>query len=207
MYVVFLAGGIASGKSTVAKRMEALGAWRCDLDQLSRDVLGPWMPCTEAVADAFGHDLVDPETGVLNRGLLASRAFASPEQTARLEAIEHPYIREALVRALDDDCRAATMPKVAVVEIPLLDRVVDMVDLADEVACVVCPLDERERRAVGRGMTAKDFRLRAARQPNDEWLVAHADTVFNNEGTADDLVRSVDAWWDEREQGGWSHGA
>ena len=206
MYVVFLAGGIASGKSTVASRMEELGAWRCDLDGISRDVLGPGMPCTEEVASAFGEDLIDPDTGELDRRTLAGRAYATPEDAARLEAIELPYIREALSRALGDDCCASTMPAVAVVEVPLLDRMTDMLDLADEIVCVTCPFETRELRAVGRGMTAEDFRRRAANQPSDEWLVAHSDTVLDNRGDADQLVAKVDDWWQTREQEGWSHG-
>lgn len=206
MYVVFLAGGIASGKSTVASEMESHGAWRCDLDQISRGVLSAGMPCTEEVAEAFGEDLIDPFTGELDRAGLARRAFASPEQTALLEKIEHPYIKEALSRALGADCCASRMPTVAVVEIPLLDRMGDMLDLADEVVCVVCPIDERERRAVGRGMDVEDFRRRVANQTSDEWLVAHADTVIDNRGDANALRDAVRGWWEARERAGWSRG-
>ena len=71
MYIVFLAGGIASGKSTVARELERLGAWRIDLDRISRDVLEPGGECTLAIADAFGQDVLDPITGALRRGLLA----------------------------------------------------------------------------------------------------------------------------------------
>ena len=74
MYKVFLAGGIASGKSTVARILEGLGASRIDLDQVSRSVLSPRSACSAAVAKAFGEDLVDPATGEINRPLLAKRA-------------------------------------------------------------------------------------------------------------------------------------
>ena len=71
MYTVFLAGGTASGKSTVARELERLGAWRIDLDELSRAVLAPGEPCVAEVCAAFGDDLVDPGTGALDRALLA----------------------------------------------------------------------------------------------------------------------------------------
>ena len=79
MYTVFLAGGIASGKSSVARELERRGAWRIDLDQVSRAVLEPGSDCLPEIADAFGDDLLDPQTGELDRGLLAGRAFADAE--------------------------------------------------------------------------------------------------------------------------------
>ena len=71
MYKLFLAGGIASGKSTVARTMQRLGAWRYDLDRVSREVLAAGSPVVARVAEAFGADLLDPQTGELNRHLLA----------------------------------------------------------------------------------------------------------------------------------------
>ena len=208
MYVVFLAGGIASGKSLVARRLEARGAWRIDLDQVSRDVLAPGEPCVDELAKAFGEDLVDQKTGVLNRGLLAERAFADEAGTALLEAIEHPFITarlEALLKGTSPDC-PDPLPELCVVEIPLLDRVERLIPLADEVIAVVCPLELRLERAVARGMDAEDARRRAERQPDDGYLRAQANTVFDNSGSADELLAALGAWWDEREASGWQAG-
>jgi dephospho-CoA kinase len=55
---VFLAGGIGSGKSTVAAQLEELGACRIDLDQLSREVLAAGSPLNERIAEVFGADLL-----------------------------------------------------------------------------------------------------------------------------------------------------
>lgn len=97
MHTTFLAGGIASGKSTVARMLHERGAWLCDLDQVSRDVLESGGPVLAQIASEFGDDLIDPETGELDRLGLAVRAFASPEATERLEAIEMPAIPRAHV--------------------------------------------------------------------------------------------------------------
>ena len=99
-HTTFLAGGIASGKSTVARLLHDRGAWLCDLDQVSREVLEAGSPVLDAIAAVFGDDLIDGGTGELNRGELAARAFATPEDTARLEAIEMPAIRERLAAIL-----------------------------------------------------------------------------------------------------------
>lgn len=203
MYVAYLAGGIASGKSTVAGELERLGAWRIDLDEVSRSVLAPGHPCLEEVAGLLGEDVIDPQTGEANRALIARRAFATPEMTAQLEAVELPYIRDVLVRALRGECCAMTSPACCVVEVPLLDRMEPMMDLADEVLCVVCPLPLRRVRAIGRGMSGADFDRRVARQPSEAYLRDHADTVLRNEGSREGLVRQVRRWWGEREASGW----
>ena len=143
MYTVFLAGGIASGKSSVARELERRGAWCIDLDQVSRAVLEPGSDCLPEIADAFGDDLLDPQTGELDRGLLAARAFADPASCALLEKIEMPHIKRMLVRTLEGEGCCLTAPVVCVVEVPLLDRVEDMLDLADEVVCVTCPVEVR----------------------------------------------------------------
>lgn len=195
MRTVFLAGGIASGKSTVARLLKERGAWLCDLDQVSREVLEPGSPVLEEIAREFGDDLINPEAGELDRKELALRAFSSPEDTARLEAIELPAIKERLAQILTNTCCAATAPTLAVVEVPLLDRVEDLLPLADEVLCVVAPLALRRERAIGRGMAGEDFDQRVLRQPSEEYLRAHATHVIENGGNEHELAEAVDAWW------------
>lgn len=194
-HTTFLAGGIASGKSTVARLLHGRGAWLCDLDQVSREVLEAGSPVLESIAAEFGDDLIDRDTGELNRGELAARAFATPEDTARLEAIEMPAIRERLAAILTSSSCSGAEPKLTIVEVPLLDRVEDLLPLADDVLVVTAPLALRRERAIGRGMTGEDFDARAARQPSDEYLRAHATHVIENDGDAAALEAAVDAWW------------
>ena len=202
MYTVYLAGGIASGKSTVAAELERLGAYRIDLDQLSREILSAENPVTQEIARAFGDDLIDEATGELDRSLLAKRAFASDAARQKLEGIELPAIAQLLRERLA--ALRAEQVLVCVVEVPLLDRALDLLTLADEVLCVVCPREERLRRAISRGMDPVDAAARMEHQVSDEWLVQHADSVIRNTGTTDDLERKVLSWWQERERGGWA---
>lgn len=201
MYTVFLAGGTASGKSTVARQLERLGAWRIDLDEVSRAVLAPGEPCLDEVCAAFGDDLVDPETGELDRALLAKRAFESEESTELLERIELPHIRDMLLRMLTSGICGQTEPVACVVEVPLLDRMESMLDLADEVVVVTCPLEVRRSRAEGRGMDPSDFDRRVSGQPTDDYLRTHADTVISNTGDESSLLAEVNDWWASH---GWS---
>lgn len=198
MRVAFLAGGIASGKSTVAACLRRLGAWLVDLDEVAREVTAPGSVALERICAEFGDDLVDPVTGELDRGELARRAFGSATDTARLEAIEMPLIRARLTDILTNTCCAATAPAMAVVEVPLLDRVEDLLPLADDVIVVSAPLALRRERAIGRGMDGRDFDARASRQPSEAYLRAHATFVIDNAGDERALLAQVRAWWDER---------
>lgn len=196
MYTVLLAGGIGSGKSTVARELERLGCQRIDLDQLSREVLAPHSDVVRQIAEEFGDDLIVPATGELNRRLLAERAFATKADAARLEAIELPAIRALLAQRLDELASSANPPALCVVEVPLLDRMGEGIALADEVLVVSCPLELRRERAIARGMDAEDFDARVANQPTDEWLRAHASSVIDNEGDPSELVARIQDWYD-----------
>ena len=195
MRTVFLAGGIASGKSTVARLLARRGAWLCDLDQIARDVVAPGSEVLDQIAAEFGDDLIDPETGELDRHGLAVRAFDSAADTRRLERIEMPAIKARLTQILTNTSCAATAPVVAVVEVPLLDRVEDLLPLADDVLVVVAPMVLRRSRAIGRGMTGADFDRRVAQQRSEEYLRSHATDVIDNSGNAERLEAAVDAWW------------
>jgi len=197
VYTVFLAGGVGSGKSTVAKELELLGVSRIDLDQLSRDVLAPGTEVTKQIARAFGQDLCDPVTGQLNRGLLAQRAFSKPQYAKLLESIELPAIKALLMHRLNELASQDNPPSMCVVEIPLLDRMADDLSMADEVLVVCCPLAVRRERAIQRGMDGVDFDARVANQPSDKWLRAHATSVIENEGTLQELKQKVRNWYRE----------
>ena len=197
MYRVALAGGIASGKSTVARELVELGCARIDLDEVSREVVTPGSPCLQEVADAFGADVIHPETGALDRALLARRAFATSDAARALEAIMMPAIRRRLAERLAQLAQPPEGPAVCVVEVPLLDRIDDLHALVDEVVVVWCPLDLRRKRAVLRGMIPEDFDARVANQPDDAWLRAHADVVLVNDGDEAQLHGHVVAWYHE----------
>ena len=190
MYLVLVCGGIASGKSSVARHLEALGATRLDLDEITHEIYEVGSPVLGEVARAFGADVLD-EDGALRRGVLAARAFATPADARRLEAIVHPEVTRRLMERLD----GGSADGVAVVEVPLLDRVEALAERADEVLVMACPRDLRRVRAIGRGMSGEDFDARASLQPTDDWLRAHATTVIDNTGSQEACLEQVDAWW------------
>ena len=113
-FIIGLTGGVASGKSEVTRRFQALGVHVADADVIARSVVEPGQPSLARIAAHFGADMLMAD-GRLDRRRLRERIFADPQARTELEAITHPAIRVALAA----ECRAAPGPY-AIAAIPLL---------------------------------------------------------------------------------------
>ena len=99
MQIIGITGRSGCGKSTLTDSIRAAG-FRCvDADQVAREVLLPGSPCIVQLQQEFGADIVD-EAGQVRRHLLADRAFATPQGTARRTAITQPEIYHRLDLAM-----------------------------------------------------------------------------------------------------------
>ncbi len=114
MIRIGLTGGIASGKSTVAKLFGALGVPIIDTDQIAREVVEPGQPPLERLVERFGTGILTPD-GHLDRPKLREIVFSDPKARADLEALTHPAIGTA-VEALS----AAAGGPYQILVIPLL---------------------------------------------------------------------------------------
>lgn len=131
--MVGLTGGIGSGKTTVARRLQALGADIVDTDEISRSLTAPGGGAMAGVREAFGERFVTPE-GALDREAMRALAFEDPAARGRLEAILHPRIRAEADAAL-----AAARGPYAVVVVPLLFETRGYADRVSRVLVVDCP--------------------------------------------------------------------
>ena len=113
-FIVGLTGGVASGKSEVTRRFQALGVEVVDADVAAREVVEPGQPALARIAEHFGAGMLLAD-GRLDRRQLRERVFADAQARRDLEAITHPAIR-ARVKA---QAQAAPGPY-AVVAVPLL---------------------------------------------------------------------------------------
>lgn len=113
-FIVGLTGGVASGKSEVTRRFQALGVEVVDADVAAREVVEPGQPALARIAERFGAAMLLAD-GRLDRRQLRERVFADAQARRDLEAITHPAIR-ARVKA---QAQAAPGPY-AVVAVPLL---------------------------------------------------------------------------------------
>jgi dephospho-CoA kinase len=86
-----LTGGIASGKSTVARIFEELGAKVIDADRVGHELLRSSSPVHRQVVARFGQEILRPD-GEIDRGRLGSMVFADPQKLRELSAIVHPSL-------------------------------------------------------------------------------------------------------------------
>ena len=190
MKKVGLTGGIGSGKSTVARMLGGAGFAVVDADQIARDIMAPGSPVLDEVAADFGADLIGDD-GALDRGELARRAFATKEDTQRLNAITHPAIRAESERRFAAAEEAGE--QAVIYDMPLL---VDLGLNQDMDLTVVVDVDkeERIRRLVDkRGLDETDARARMAQQIDDATRLAAADVVIDNNGPLEALEPQVAA--------------
>jgi dephospho-CoA kinase len=181
-----LTGGIASGKSTVARRFAELGVPVIDADEAARAVVAAGKPGLAQVLERFGSGVAG-ENGELDRRALRELIFKDRGSRRDLEAILHPLIRADMERSAD----VAVGPYV-VMAIPLLveggarDRV-DRVLVVDVDEAV-----QLQRVRARDGCTEDQARAILASQASRSARLAAADDVLLNTGTVTDLRQAVD---------------
>lgn len=194
MALVALTGGIASGKSTIARRLAEHGAVIVDADQIVREVQAPGSPVLDEIAAQFGSAVIGPD-GSLDRAALGGLVFADAAARARLNAIVHPAVRRESARRFAE--ALATDPDAVVVyDVPLLveARVEDPWEL---IVVAHAPADLRRRRLVElRGLTEADAAARIAAQVDDAARLAVADVVIDTAGSLEDTLAQTDALWE-----------
>lgn len=199
MPLIALTGGIASGKSTIARRLAEHGAVVVDADAIVRDVQRPGSLVLEAIAAEFGPTLIAGD-GSLDRGALGDMVFGDPDALRRLNAIVHPAVRRESQRRFDE--ALGTDPDAVVVyDVPLLveARVDDPWDL---IVVAHAPADVRQARLVEeRGMDAASARARIAAQAPDEKRLEVADVVIDTTRTLESTAQQVDELWERLRPG------
>ena len=193
MRLIGLTGGIATGKSTVARMLAARGATVIDADELAREVVRPGEPALDAIVERFGKAVLQAD-GTLDRPRLGAIVFADDEARHDLDRITHPRIaelmRERIAAALDGEA------PLVLVDIPLLFENARET-LFDGVLLVYAPETVQvERMRERNGLDEAEARQRLAAQlPIDEKR-ARATWVIDNRGDVDATERAVEAWWD-----------
>ena len=195
MRVIGLTGGIASGKSLVARILEQLGAAVVDADQLAREVVAPNEAAYHELVAEFGEGILSSDR-TINRPLLGKLVFADPEARRRLEAITHPAIGRRAEQKLAALRRAGT--RVVFYVAPLLIEA-GITSRVDEVWVVYLDEPTQLKRLMARDGIGRDEALRriAAQMPMEE-KKKYGRLVIDNRGTPDELERQVREAW-ERE--------
>lgn len=194
MYLIALTGGIAAGKSTVARRLVEHGAVLIDADVLSRKAVEPGAPALAGIREAFGDEVLNAD-GSLDREKLGAIIFHNDEARAKLNAIVHPAVRE-----LGEKLKAEAVrndPDVVIVhDIPLLVETGRNTEGFDKIVVVEAPQKTRIARLVEeRGLDLEHAIARVEAQATDEERRAVADVVIDADGTLANTMSQVDDLW------------
>jgi dephospho-CoA kinase len=191
MLLVGLTGGIGTGKSTAARMLERRGAVVFDADVLARQAVAPGTPGFDQVVERFGPNVLAPGGG-LDREALASIVFSDPAARRDLEGIVHPEVRRMFAEGCEE---YRDSDRVVVFSAPLLVET-GMHTAFDRLIVVSAPVATQiERLMRDRGMAERDVQARIAAQLPLEAKAEVADILLDNEGTLEDLERSVERVW------------
>ena len=187
-YVVALTGGVASGKSAVARRFESHGVHVYDADVAAREVVAPREPALAEIEFVFGTGVLDAD-GSLDRRVMRERVFADPDARRKLEAIIHPRVRAWLRRRVGMDRGPYCM-----LAIPLLFENQDDYDWVDRVLVVDAPEALQVERLMRRdGVTREAAQRVLEAQSTRAQRIAIADDVILNDGEESALDERVAA--------------
>jgi dephospho-CoA kinase len=193
VYLIGLTGGIASGKSTVARRLVEHGAVHIDADDLARRVVEPGTPALAAIIEEFGRGVLRQD-GSLDRNKLGSLVFGDEVARAKLNAIVHPAVR-ALSAKLIEKAEREDPDAVVVYDVPLLveaavDHAFDLIVVTD------APKRTQVKRLVEeRGLDTGQAEARVDSQVDGSERRAIADVVIDTGGSLAHTMSQADALW------------
>ena len=175
MITLGLTGKTGAGKSTIANLLKEKDCYIIDGDIIARQITEKGSEVLPVLQKAFGDDILD-DNGELIRAVLAKRAFSSKENTALLNSITHPVIKQ---RCADEMAKAESLGyKTALIDAAaLLDS--DCKDLCDKIIVVTAPEDIRLQRILERDrITQEQAMTRINAQKSDEYYFSHADIII-----------------------------
>lgn len=193
--LVAVTGGIASGKSTVSKMLEKLGAPIIDYDVLAREIVRPGKPAWKDIVACFGEQVLTQDRQI-DRKKLSNIVFRDTEKRKKLEGFTHPRIMQEADRRADEI--AHENPKAIIqVAVPLLIEI-NLQRKFHKVLLVYVPRETQIERLKNRDGIAREEaeNILRAQLPIDEKL-KYADFVIHNEGTLEETQRQVEKVWEE----------
>ncbi len=189
MLRIGLTGGLASGKSTVARLLAARGAAVFDADAIVHSLYAPDAEGSRAARELFGESVVNAK-GEVDRARIAERVFSDPAARHALEGRIHPLVGREIARKFDEAGAAGAAVAVAEASQLLEARTESRYD---RVLLVIAPEADRISRWEKKGGYAEDARRRIASQIAPPFAFDRASDVIVNDGTLEELESKVDA--------------
>ena len=193
--IIGLTGGIGSGKSTVSKYLEELGAQIIDADKVGHEALT--RPDVKKEIEAnFGRGVFGPD-GEVDRKKLGPVVFSDPQALAKLNHIMHRRMRTMMEERLDQ-YRKQGVGVVVMEAAVLLETDADWDKLVDEIWVTVSSEPVvLKRMKEQRGMTDEQTMSRIRAQMSNEERIKHASVVIKNDASLEQTKRDVKKAWDK----------
>ncbi|WP_339286020.1 dephospho-CoA kinase [Oceanobacillus sp. FSL K6-3682] len=181
--VIGLTGGIASGKSTVAKMFAELDIPVIDADVIAREVVEPGEEPYKRVVEVFGKEILNPD-GSINRPKLGSIIFSNEDKRKQLNQIVHPAVRKQMLKKKEDYIEQGE--KCVVLDIPLLFES-KLTSLADQILVVFVNAKTQRKRLMERNqLTEQEAMDRIGSQMPLEEKAKLADELIDNNHTIEE---------------------
>ncbi len=195
MLNVGLTGGIATGKSTVARILVEKGARLIDFDELSHAVEEPEGPVWKQIVRHFGEGILHADR-TIDRRKLGDIVFADREKLDLLNRLVHPAVFQEWQRRLEE-IRTAQPDAIVLSDVPLLIEA-GMKPMVDLILLVYVPPEEQIARLMARnGYSREDAEKRIASQMPIGEKLPHADLVVRNDGLPETTRKALNAIWTE----------
>ena len=201
MTPVGLTGGIASGKTTACRLLQAKGCTIVDADVVAHGLLLRGQSAYEPVIKAFGRNIVD-DTGEIDRRKLGAEVFGDRSKLEQLNQLLHPEV----IRMIGENLRAFKRAGVVrvVVDASLMIESGFHRDFR-RLVLVTCTLEQQVERLMARnGLTKEQALQRIGLQMPLEEKRAFATDIVDNSGTQERTRVQVDALFDDLERTAWT---
>ena len=186
-----LTGGIASGKSTVSRFLQSLGAKVVDADEIAHELMKPKQKLWQKVVGHFGEEILKAEQEI-DRDKLGTIIFNNPQQREKLDQLTHPIIISEIKARVE---KLEQSYEIVIAEIPLLIEV-GMIDFFAEVWLVYLKRTVQIKRLMQRD----DINREAAVQKIESQMSLdekkeYADRIIVNNGSQEELEKQVQKLW------------
>jgi dephospho-CoA kinase len=184
---IAVTGGVASGKSSVCRFFENLGAYVVIADAIVHELLKSDTNLSQQIVRQFGHEVI--QNGQISRKILADKAFQDPIQLKKLEELIHPAVLKEIERLYTVACNLGKFTSF-VVEIPLLFEI-GVASFFDVTVTVLADESEAKERFHRAGFQKTEYDLRMKRHLSPEQKASKSHFTLQNKGSLESLQEEV----------------
>lgn len=185
--IIGVTGQTGAGKTTISNEFKKYGCAVIDADVVSREVLSKNKECINRLKNEFGSDI--SENGVINRRLLASRAFSNEHNVLKLNEITHPYIVKEILSLINEFKTNGN--DIIIIDAPLLFEA-GLDKICNRVIAAVAPLEVRVERIRRRdNLTQQEAIARISAQKEDDFYMSRADYIIDGQQNKECLKSKI----------------